>query len=165
MSTSNLKNIIIGIDPAFRKQGFSLAIIDIDRSVRFINLKEPEHFIGWFLHESPEVAKIAVENSYLQKKVWRVKGYDSPFAAAEKGRKVGLNQGISEMTVRLCISKYGAENVLNHSPQQKGAKWVNDSFVKGVARAYELKIDKKKLSQDDRDSFKMAILFLQKLVG
>lgn len=60
--------IYIGIDPAFRDSGFTIAIIDTeDMTMNFKTFKNGFFdFIGWFLHESPESAVVGVENSNLQ---------------------------------------------------------------------------------------------------
>ena len=66
--------IYIGIDPAFRDSGFTIAIIDTeDMTMNFKTFKNGFFdFIGWFLHESPENAVVAIENSNLQDTTFKV---------------------------------------------------------------------------------------------
>ena len=57
-------NLFIGIDPAFRDNGFAMAIIDkTDNTVLFKMFKNGFlDFCSWFLHDSPADALICVEN-------------------------------------------------------------------------------------------------------
>jgi len=113
--------IIFGIDPAFRKNDFAMASLDlINKDIDFRIFKDG--FLGfssWFLNEVPQDMDVlfSVENSNLQKKTFDMRGNREVIAS--KSRSVGKNQAISQCVVDLCLSKY---KVLDLSPRQKGRK-------------------------------------------
>lgn len=149
---SNMRTIKIGCDPAFRKDGFCICIVDEYKEVGFITFKKYIDFIGWVQNDMPENSKVAIENSYLQKSTFDMRG--SKPEVARKSRNVGMNQAASEIAYQLFrqYSKY----VRNISPKEKGAKWVNDSTVLRVAKSMGLILPKTKFSQDERDAFKLV---------
>jgi hypothetical protein len=149
--------IIIGIDPAFRIKGFSIAIIDYsDRTVNFKTFKNGFiDFSSWLLHDSPESAVVCVENSNLQKATFDMTGKKS--VLAQKSRSVGKNQAISQITYDICkvFDKFDTYQI---SPREKGKKWNNFHF-KGVLKAERLSITipADKVTQDEIDGLQIAL--------
>ena len=172
-------SIIIGIDPAFRIKGFSIAIIDYtDRTVNFKTFKNGFiDFSSWLLHDSPDSAVICIENSNLTnatfyshrckktKKLltsWQAKKNPNaqPLSKNElskMSRDVGKNQAISQITYDICkvFDKFDTYQI---SPKEKGAKW-NTLHFKGVLKAERLTITIPidKVTQDEIDGLQMAL--------
>lgn len=155
-----IDRVIIGCDPAYRKNGFSLCFIDIDRTVRFITFKEPLDFIGWLLHERPSDAIVYIENSKAQKGVFSkyFKG-KSLQVAASAGERVGMNKCYSDVAYKLFKEVYKDKYVFSVTPSQKGAKWINDSIPKAACLSLKLNLLKSKMNQDERDSLKLALRY------
>ena len=150
-----METIYIGIDPAFRKNGFSIAIIDYsDRTVNFKTFKNGFiDFSSWLLHDSPQSAVVCIENSNLQNSTFDMSG--SKRVIAQKSRNVGKNQAISQNTYDLCkvFDKFKTYGI---SPQQKGKKWTKLIF-KGVLESERLTTTAKKISQDEIDGLQIAL--------
>lgn len=150
-----MKNLRIGIDPAFRKDGFCVCVIDETGDVDFRTFKNGFFdFMRW-AETLPKKVLICIENSNLQKT-----GFDKRGGAgvvSRKGRNVGANQAASQYTVDFCRFLFG-NRVKEVSPKQKGAKWKSDNIVFAIAAQNKHKIRKKRLSQDDRDAYKLALL-------
>ena len=147
----------IGIDPAFRKNGFVAAIWDkSDNTMDFKAFGDYNEFLFWLISEdAPEKAKVIIENSNLQNTNFDIRG--NKFEVARKGRNVGTNQAVSQLTVWACQTKYGKKNVKEVSPRQKGAKW-NDSNFKSVIRQEKINLLSKVSNQDCRDAAKLALM-------
>jgi hypothetical protein len=177
-----MKNkLFIGIDPAFREGGFSICIIDMsDKTARFKTFKNGFlDFSSWFLYDSPDVALVCVENSNLTNRTfWTHRNSKTgalmtsnqakynkaarplnAYEAAKVSRDVGKNQATSQNVVDLCRTKY---NTINCSPLQKGGKWTKQAIAAGVLRSEGLTSDKKRMNQDDRDAFKLALIALKR---
>ena len=69
-----MNKVIIGVDPAFRKNGFCMCIIDEDKEVAFITFKERTNFINWILNEMPKNSFVVVENSNEQNITFDMRG-------------------------------------------------------------------------------------------
>ena len=149
--------IFIGIDPAFRANGFAIAIIDTtDNTVLYKVFKDGFlGFTSWFLNDSPDNAIICVENSNLQKATFNMRG--SKNEVARKSRNVGKNQAISQCTVDLCRLKY---KVVDCSPKQKGGKWNKEQYDSAMKREKHT-TTKKTSNQDERDAYKLALIALK----
>lgn len=152
-------NILIGIDPAFRDNGFAMCIIDkTDREIYFKVFKNGFlDFVSWFLYDSPDSAIVCIENSNLQNKTFSYyKGNKKQMEHIS--RSVGKNQAISQCVVDLCSTKY---KVIDLSPKDKGSKWNAETFKRELKKHNH--ITKKKTSnQDERDAYKLALIALQK---
>jgi tRNA uridine 5-carbamoylmethylation protein Kti12 len=151
-------SIFIGIDPAFRNNGFAIAIIDkSDNTVRFKVFKSGFlDFVSWFLYDSPDNAIVCIENSNLQNKTFSY--YKGNRKELEHiSRSVGKNQAISQCVVDLCSTKYP---VIDCSPKQKGKKWNSDTFKRTIKK-YNHIIKKKTSNQDERDAYKLALIALE----
>ena len=151
-------NLFIGIDPAFRSNGFAMAVIDTtDRTVYFKVFKNGFlDFVSWFLYDSPANALLCVENSNLQNTTFVMKG--SKFVIADRSRKVGKNMAISQCTVDLLSTKY---KVIDCSPKMKGGKW-NAQVYSTVMKQEKHTTTKKGSNQDERDAYKLALIALKK---
>ena len=152
-------SIYIGIDPAFRDGGFWACIIDTtDRTANFKEFNGVENFIHWiYSDDAPEVAFWCVENSNLQNKSFDMTG--SASVIARKARNVGTNQAVSEITCRVLKVKYGPKNLLPISPQQKGAKIVNNAVFLNIVKSDGLTLTNYgQGNQDKRDAYKIAMI-------
>ena len=148
--------IKIGIDPAFRVDGFGLAIYDTkEKTMGFRNFENFVVFLGWLnSEESPEAATCIIENSNLQNCTFDKKG--SRDVISRKSRNVGANQAVSELTVIACKMKYGEKAVIQISPKNKGIKW-NEPTFQAVLKLMAITSEKKSHNQDDRDAAKLAV--------
>jgi len=150
--------IYIGIDPAFRKNGFAIAVVDTsDRTVRFKRFKNGFlDFMGWLRYEAPEEAVICIENSNLQKATFNMGG--SRAVLAKRSRNVGKNQAASQNTVDACKSFY-PESTIEVSPADKGRKWTKEEF-RAVLSAEKLTPDLStyKGTQDETDALQLALI-------
>ena len=117
--------ILIGLDPAFRENGFAAAIFDPadrDEPLRFIVFRDVVSFVGWCQNDAPERAFVCVENSNLDAAVYHLKPFMGARQAAAIGVAVGKNQAVSQLAVDLLRKKYGKTEVLDISPSKKGGK-------------------------------------------
>ncbi len=147
-----MKLIRIGIDPAFRKNGFGICIIDERDEVAFKQVRDFNAFARWLMTDAPpEGVRCVVENSNLQDVTFRRGGR----ITHAQSRDAGKNMAISQCVFDLCVYKWGVACVCGLSPRQKGAKWTL-SFAQGVARSMGLKLPAK-MKQDDIDAFQLAI--------
>ena len=153
--------IYIGIDPAFRKKGFAIAIIDTtDNTVNFKTFRNGFlDFLGWMISDRPNISDtvFCVENSNLQKVTFDMRGNKN--VVARKSRNVGKNQAASQYTVDTCRA-YGFK-VIDLSPKDKGGKWTEDGF-KWVVKSKKLILSKAKPNQDEKDALKLAVIALNK---
>lgn len=155
---NNKPTIFIGIDPAFRKDGFVICIIDYsDNSVVFKPFISFKDFISWVILEAPDPEDVVfcVENSFLINASFDLKGNRQ--VLARKARNVGMNQAVSQNTVDILMA-HGFK-VVNLSPKQKGEKYTDITF-RNIARANKHQVPKT-VSQDKRDAYKLAGLARQ----
>ncbi len=147
--------IVIGIDPAFRKSGFAICIIDEQGEAQGKMFKGFLEFLRWLTTtgEAPVKAIIGVENSNLQNTTFDMKGTKGMIA--KKSRNVGANQAASQFTVDACKWHYGERYVFEISPKQKGAKWTQAIF-RAVAKSNKHTIVGR-FNQDQRDAYQIAI--------
>jgi len=158
--------IYIGIDPAFRTNGFAICIIDEEDTVSFKNFRNGfREFIRWVMDDAPTNAKYCVENSNLQNSTFDMRG--SKGVVAKVSRSVGKNQAISQLVVDLLEEYFGERNVYNIRPKEKGKKITDlalfDAYVESnghEGKMYGYKRLKKQ--QDERDAYKLAIIARQK---
>lgn len=176
--------VIIGVDPAFRKGGFWACFLDMsDRSCVFRPFRD---VLTWdrFLRspEAPQSAYVVVENSNLQNATFythktakgalltasqakRSRALIIPLSHAEltrASRNVGTNQGVSELTVRSAIDRYGKDAVLNLSPEKKGAKYDERYFLAALKGDRVTPVGYTG-TQDERDAYKLAHIGISEL--
>jgi hypothetical protein len=115
--------ILIGLDPAFRDNGFAAAIYDPEDAtepLRFIVFRNPLAFLGWMTNDAPAAAFVCVENSNLDQAVYHLAPRMNARQAAAIGLRVGKNQAISQIAVDMFRVKYGPANVSEVAPNKKG---------------------------------------------
>ena len=117
--------ILLGLDPAFRENGFAVAMYDPEdlfEPLRFVIFRNAGCFIGWLVNDAPVLAYACVENSNLDSAVYHLHNRMNARTAAAVGIRVGKNQAISQLAVDLLKNRYGKHNVLEVSPSKKGGK-------------------------------------------
>jgi len=153
--------VVIGVDPAFRKGGFWAAFADLEeRTVQFRSFRDVllwDRFL--FSQDAPFHAVVAVENSNLQDLNFDMSG-NRP-TVARKGRNVGTNQAVSELTVRSARDRYGVDAVMNISPREKGKKY-DDFYFHASLKGDNMRPIGYTGLQDQRDAYKLAHLALSK---
>ena len=158
-----MNKIFIGIDPAFRRFGFGVCIIDLsDNTCRFLRLRDFLAFVSWFNYERPAAAVYCVENSNLTDATFnRYQATKQSRAQLAKiSRNVGKNQAISQATAD--IIKISGEPLLDLSPADKGAKW-SEKIAGAVAASKGLFVPAGALAdEDNRDALKLAVLAMEK---
>lgn len=115
--------ILLGLDPAFRENGFAVAMYDpadLFEPLRFVIFRNAGCFIGWLVNDAPVLAYACVENSNLDSAVYHLHNRMNARTAAAVGVRVGKNQAISQLAVDLLRNRYGRHNVLEVSPSKKG---------------------------------------------
>ena len=142
--------VYIGCDPAFRQNGFCIAILDENRELQTKTFKKFIDFIGWVQNEMPQKSIVAIENSYLQNSTFDMTGNKS--VVARKSRNVGKNQAVSQIAYEL-FTEYAAK-VRNVSPKEKGRKRDNALIIQ-LAKGQGWKVSKKRFNQDERDAIFM----------
>ena len=151
--------VIVGIDPAFRKNGYALCINDIsNNTVDFIIMNDFIQFVS-YIDNIPKDSLFCVENSNLQNLSFDMTGNKN--VIARKSRNVGMNQAISQLTCDLIISK--GYKLLQISPKSKGNKWNND--ITSILFKYHKEVKNYKgleSEQDKRDAYKLTIIGKQK---
>lgn len=161
---------VIGLDPAFRKNGFGCCVLDVKRNkIEAVNFQVFADFKAFLVFISMKDHAIicqddriiwGVENSNLQNQTFG--RYQSGAKGLNKiSRNIGANQAVSQITVDVLKWHFGDNNVLEFSPQQKGAKW---NLYEAQSMLFDLKVptSKIKMNQDERDALKIAILTLEK---
>ena len=153
--------IYIGCDPAFRAGGFWAAILDMeDKTIRFMSFD----LLSWhdFLRsaDAPPSCFICVENSNLQNKSFDMTGTKAEIA--RKGRNVGCNQAVSELAYRSAVLQYGARNVFQVSPKEKGVKITDTSVFFGIMKQEGILLPPGATNQDQRDAAKLALICQRK---
>lgn len=142
---------IIGIDPAFRVSGFGICELD-ENSVYFPKIQT---FIDFFYYAKSFMVSDAqifvVENSNLQNTTFATYK-TNPNQLQRISRNVGANQAVSQMVVDYL--RYLGLEVVEVSPLQKGAK-LNQKAIEYLAKSEGIEIPAR-MSQDDRDAFKLA---------
>ena len=141
--------ILLGLDPAFRENGFAVAMYDpadLFEPLRFVIFRNAGCFIGWLVNDAPVLAYACVENSNLDSAVYHLHNRMNARTAAAVGIRVGKNQAISQLAVDLLRNRYGKHNVLEVSPSKKGDE-MGDCFIYcGSADSAfgEIRFDKKR---------------------
>ena len=151
--------IYIGIDPAFRRNGFALAMIQ-DKTISYIQFKGGFiEFYRWLVESAPEPTKciICVENSNLTNKSFDMRG--SRLVVARKSRDVGKNQATSQYVVDI-LKEWGYK-VIDMSPKNKGVKWSSVSLAR-VLKSEGIVQNESRTNQDKRDAAKLALIAMKK---
>ncbi len=150
------KPVYIGIDPAFRKDGFCVCIIDEVGDVDFITFKDG--FLGFilWLWKAPDNVIVTIENSNLQNTTFVPKGANVA-TKMRRSRDAGKNMAASQYTVDTCRAKFGDHRTIEISPRAKGPKWSDKTFLLTVKQEGH-KLLSYRGKQDERDAYKLALL-------
>ena len=148
---------IIGVDPAFRKGGFWVCILDYtERTAVFRSFRDVLTFDRWLQSpDAPAKALVCIENSNLQNVNFDTSGPRN--VTARKGRNVGTNQAASHYTATAAVDRYGKNSVVELSPLEKGFKWNSRQF-QAVAQQERLTLYNFPDNQDARDAAKVALI-------
>lgn len=148
--------IVIGIDPAFRKSGFAIAVIDETGEVEGRMFRSLLDFIQWVeSREWPgQTIVVGVENSNLQNKTFDMRGTKGE--VARRSRNAGANQAASQYTTDYCRHFFGEEYVFSISPREKGGKWTQAQFRAVLKQEGHRTAGK--FNQDQRDAYKVALI-------
>lgn len=145
----------MGIDPAFRANGFGVVVID-DGCVYGHQIKDFFAFVDFCINSAwPDDLQIIIENSNLQNVTYDLSGTKG--VVARKSRNVGANQAASQYTVDFCKHAFGEDCVFEVSPRHKGAKWSMEQFQR-VVKDKGHKLIGQRWGQDKRDAYKLAIM-------
>lgn len=157
---SQMKPVYMGVDPAFRHGGFAVCLLDMEKRTAEFKVMDLLEFHDWLRTDAPEFCFVAVENSNMQNQNFDTSG--SKEEVARKGRNVGCNQAVSELAYQSAVRRYGAENVFQVSPREKGAKVKDAKVFAAIMRADGITPPKGQISQDKRDAYKLSLIARQK---
>jgi hypothetical protein len=125
----------LGVDPAFRKNGFGVCAIDTtDRTARFLRFRDAIQFYDWIRSEDapdPATTVVCIENSNLQDRTFARHQGGTIAMQLSRSRDVGKNQAVSELCVVAAKAVYS--RVVQLSPQRKGLAWDRKKFALYVA--------------------------------
>ena len=150
---------LIGIDPAFRKDGFCVVIIDEQKTASAKIFKSFLDFLKW-LPEAPANAIVTIENSNEEKALFAYLQKGSAQKRIMSAMSVGKNMAASQYTVDACRYRWEhTGKVYSVSPSRKGAKWTSETF-RDVLRADGIELASPTYfgTQDARDAYKLATL-------
>jgi hypothetical protein len=147
---------IIGIDPAFRTDGFRAVIIDEDRIAQAYKFRRFLDFLKWiFSDDAPASAICCVENSNLDAKLYAYHRGKKGGALATAARNVGANQAISQVTYETCLMKW-PESTYQVSPARKGKVLPMATIARLMeAQGHQLA---GKLDEDGRAAYQVALI-------
>jgi len=150
---------LIGIDPAFRKNGFCVVIIDEQKTAAAKIFKSFLDFLKW-LPEAPDNPIVTVENSNEEQALFAYLQKGSAQKRIAAGMAVGKNMAASQYTVDACRFRWGGiGKVYSVSPSRKGTKWNAETFKRMLKADNITLADAKHFgTQDARDAYKLAIL-------
>lgn len=146
--------VIIGVDPAYRKKGFGVCILDITKnSVSFVNITGFIDFM-LFVDSIDYECIFSVENSNMQNTSFDLSGNKNEIA--RKSRNVGMNQAISQLVCDYI--NYKKYDLIEISPKRKGSKWT-DNIIQMMFKKHDKIYNYKGLitEQDKRDAYKIAL--------
>lgn len=144
---------VIGIDPAFREKGIGFCELEGNTNTVTFRKKRLSELLNEISAGHYINAIVVVENSNLQNASFDISGNKK--VVARKSRNAGANQATSEIICRMLDFKCHKLHEL--SPKGKGSKWLDNSMVLAVAKRKGWTLSKKRLSQDDRDAFKLML--------
>jgi hypothetical protein len=151
------KPIYIGVDPAFRAGGFAVCIIDMTDKTGVCKKMDLLAFHDWLRSpDAPDTCFMCIENSNLQNQNFDTTG--NRMEIARKGRNVGCNQAVSQLTYESALARYGPKNVFQVSPREKGKKITDASTFAAIVQQDGILLSKPKLNQDDRDAYMLATI-------
>jgi hypothetical protein len=149
----------IGVDPAYRKDGFYICIILNDMVIfkKIIDFIDYVKYIDLVVESGLDTA-IAIENSNETNHTFIAPSIRKPAAREKISRDVGKNQAISQMAVDYALYKLKI-NVFSISPAEKGVK-LSNAYIEAMFRQYNQIVTNykgKEGEQDKRDAYKLAM--------
>ncbi len=161
--------IYVGVDPAFRKNGFWAAILDGNAKQMTFKAFDLLTWHDWLRSdEAPAVCFVMVENSNLQNLTFNRHLTGSLSEKFRKSRNVGANQAVSELAYQSALRRYGPRFAFEISPEAKGQKIVDQRVFEGLMRSEGIELPpgefvKKEAAQDKRDAAKLALMMRRKV--
>jgi len=156
---------IIGVDPAFRENGFLVCIFrPIEKTIQFVKIEDiySYDYCLRVAQNSFNDVYVAIENSNLQSAMFVPKGkFESIEAYSKRCQDVGKNKAVSQQISKQSKYLFGEERVKDYSPLKKGAKDDVAAFKRRLVK-YNIKFDSR-TNQDQRDAFKLATLFYDEI--
>lgn len=183
--------VIVGIDPAFRTDGFSVAYLSVEKKT--IHFQTYSHILDFFDYlrseDFPKNPYFIIENSNETSALYKLvgivkgmlkgymgrgnKGFSPKYTEAQVisvakrigkyGTGVGKNQAVSQIVVDLCSRLFSPKVVRSITPKNKGAKIENTAEFLALLRAEDLKFGSKRTNQDQRDAAVMALKYKEYL--
>jgi len=149
----------IGVDPAYRKDGFYICIILNDMVIfkKIIDFIDYVKYIDLVVESGLDTV-IAIENSNETNHTFIAPSIRKPAAREKISRDVGKNQAISQMAVDYALYKLKT-NIFSISPAEKGVK-LSNAYVEAMFRQYNQIVTNykgKEGEQDKRDAYKLAM--------
>lgn len=185
MDTKGL--VIVGIDPAFRNEGFAVAYLSVEKNT--ISFQTYSHLLDFFDYlrseDFPKNPYFIIENSNETSALYKLvgivkgmlkgymgrgnKGFSPKYTEAQVisvakrigkyGTGVGKNQAVSQIVVDLCSRLFGAKRVRSISPKEKGAKIENTKIFLELLATHKISLGKMRTNQDERDAAVMALSY------
>jgi len=155
----NAAPVYIGVDPAFRKDGFWIAVVDMnDRTVSYIKFSDVLDFHD-YLRTPPGFSPmtfVCVENSNMQNKTFAYAQKGGKSEVMRRSRNVGTNQAVSELAY-ISASRVFGDRAFQVSPEEKGKKWTEQKAGQ-VLKLERLTVITQGENQDCRDALKLALI-------
>ena len=161
-----MEQVYIGIDPAFREKGIGFCMLE--GSVVTFKKYSINELLNSIANNELVNAIVCVENSNIQsttfstyhyEKLVKSKKYTIKSALSlcqRQSRDVGKNMATSEIICRML--DFRCKKLVEVSPKEKGNKWEKGDIVFRCIDRNKWSSNKKKLNQDDRDSFKLMLI-------
>lgn len=152
--------IFIGVDPAYRKNGFYICSIN-NKTVSFSRMSSFIDYVRFIddLKASNVDCIVCIENSNETNHTFVGKTVTGKQAREKISRDVGKNQAVSQMAVDYAKHRLDY-NVYSVSPAMKGIK-INDKIMRASLNVLGLSAENYKglvSEQDKRDAYKLAVL-------
>jgi len=148
-----LAMIYVGVDPAYRKGGFAVAVLE-KKSMYFIKFDNVFFFYEWLKEKRAEQvsAFFCVENSDITNHTFFRLGARTPSALAKVSRNAGKNQAVSNLACLAIELVYGGDRLISLSPAQKGKK-VSKAYFSELLKQEGISIaSASRLTQDEVDA-------------
>lgn len=156
--------LVIGIDPAARRNGFWIAILDtVKRTVEFKGFKNYNEFYKYVL-KLPENEQyfFAIENSNLDNVSYLTS--DNVGKAAKMSRDAGKNQQVSQQCVDAVKDTFGDDCYVEYSGKSKSKGWkeqYSEGFFPSILRSDKYTLITPCTNQDQRDAYHLAMMAIR----
>lgn len=156
--------LVIGIDPAARRNGFWIAILNtIERTVEFKGFKNYNAFFKWIL-DLPKDRKyfFAIENSNLDNVSYLTS--ENVGKAAKMSRDVGKNQDVSQNCVDAVREEIGKDCYVEYSGKSKQKGWkaeYSEKIFPSILKSDKYTLITPNTNQDQRDAYHLAMMAIR----